>query len=70
MTELFGRMYSWFAFIPKITVANLVEILLISFLIYKILAWIQNTKAWTLLKGGLLIIGFYLLAVSIHHIHR
>jgi len=66
MTELFGRMYSWFAFIPKITVANLVEILLISFLIYKILAWIQNTKAWTLLKGGLLIIGFYLLAVVLH----
>ena len=66
MTELLGRIYSWFAFIPKITVANVLEILLISFLIYKILTWIQNTKAWTLLKGGLFIIGFYLLAVAFH----
>lgn len=66
MTELFGRIYSWFAFIPKITLANVLEILLISFLIYKILIWIQNTKAWTLLKGGLFIIGFYLLAVALH----
>lgn len=66
MTELFGRMYSWFAFIPKITIANLVEILLISFLIYKILTWIQTTRAWTLLKGGLLILGLYVLAAVLH----
>lgn len=66
MTDVLGRMYSWFSFIPKITLPNIFEILLISFLIYKILVWVQNTKAWVLLKGGLFIIGFYLTAVILH----
>lgn len=63
MTEYFTRVYSWLAFVPKmITFTNIIEILLLSFLIYKILCWVQNTRAWTLLKGGLIIIAFYLLA--------
>lgn len=66
MTELLGRMYSWIAFIPNITVFNLVEILLISFLIYEILVWVQNTRAWALLKGGAFIVGFYLAASILH----
>lgn len=66
MTEFLGRVYSWFAFIPKITFSNLLEILLISFLIYEILLWVQNTRAWVLLKGGLIIIGFYLAAAILH----
>ncbi|MBE5971111.1 MAG: TIGR00159 family protein [Lachnoclostridium sp.] len=63
MTEYLARVYSWIAFVPKmITFTNIIEILLLSFLIYKILCWVQNTRAWTLLKGGLIIIAFYLLA--------
>ncbi len=63
MTEYIGRLYSWIAFLPKMmTFTSLIEILLLSFLIYKILCWVQNTRAWTLLKGGLTIIAFYLLA--------
>lgn len=62
MAESLGHIYSWFAFIPKMTVTNILEILIISYLIYKILVWVQSTRAWTLLKGGLFIIGFYLLA--------
>jgi len=63
MTEYLARAYSWIAFVPKmITFTNIIEILLLSFLIYKILCWVQNTRAWTLLKGGLIIIAFYLLA--------
>lgn len=54
MTEFLGRIYSWLAFIPKITLGNLFEILIISFLIYEILIWVQNTRAWVLLKGGLM----------------
>ena len=54
MTEFLGRIYSWLAFIPKITLGNLFEILIISFLIYEILIWVQNTRAWVLLKGGLI----------------
>ena len=66
MTELLGRMYSWIAFIPNITLSNILEILLISFLIYEILVWVQNTRAWVLLKGGLFIVVFYLMATILH----
>ncbi len=67
MTEYLARMYSWIAFVPKmITFTNIIEILLLSFLIYKILCWVQNTRAWTLLKGGVIILVFYLLASFFH----
>ena len=59
MTEFLGRIYSWLAFIPKITLGNLFEILIISFLIYEILIWVQNTRAWVLMKGCLKILAFY-----------
>ena len=63
MTEYFSRLYSWIMFIPKmITFTNIIEILLLSFLIYKILCWVQSTRAWTLIKGGAIIIIFYILA--------
>lgn len=62
MTEFLGSVYSWMTFIPKITLLNLLEILIISFLIYEILVWVQSTRAWVLLKGGLVIIGFYVAA--------
>ncbi len=62
MTDFLGRVYSWMTFIPKITLLNLLEILIISFLIYEILVWVQSTRAWVLLKGGLVILGFYLVA--------
>lgn len=42
--------------------ADIVEIVIISFLIYHILVWIKNTKAWSLLKGILVIAVFVLLA--------
>ena len=37
MTEFLGRIYSWLAFIPKITLGNLFEILIISFLILSLI---------------------------------
>lgn len=41
---------------------DFVEILVISFLIYEILAWIKNSKAWTLLKGIVVIAVFLIIA--------
>ena len=39
-----------------------VEILIISFLIYHVLLWIRDTRAWNLFKGIIVILGFVLLA--------
>ena len=55
----FGRMIS---FIPAMRLTNVVEILIISVLIYYILIWIRDTRAWTLLKGVLVIFTFVLFA--------
>ena len=42
---------------------DIVEILMISFLVYQIMTWIKNTKAWFLMKGIGIILIFILLAI-------
>lgn len=49
---------------PSIIWTDLVEIAIISFLIYHILVWVKNTKAWSLLKG-VVVIAIFLLAAAI-----
>ena len=46
----------------KISVMDILEILLIAVLIYNIIKWVKNTKAWVLLKGILVLFLFYILA--------
>ncbi|MCH5270392.1 MAG: diadenylate cyclase CdaA [Lachnospiraceae bacterium] len=47
---------------PDMDIVSAVEIIIISFLIYHILIWIKNTRAWALLKGLVIILGFWLVA--------
>ncbi len=47
---------------PNMTVIDVVEILIISFLLYHILLWFKTTRAWTLLKGILVILAFIMIA--------
>ena len=49
-------------FVPTIRPINIIEILIISVLIYYILIWIRDSRAWTLLKGLLVIFAFVLVA--------
>ncbi|MDR2889044.1 MAG: diadenylate cyclase CdaA [Lachnospiraceae bacterium] len=42
---------------------DIVEILIISFLAYNVMVWIKNTRAWSLLKGIVVIAVFILIAV-------
>jgi diadenylate cyclase len=42
---------------------DIIEILIISFLLYHVLLWIQNTRAWNLFKGIVVILLFVLIAV-------
>lgn len=54
---------TYLARIPRnIRWVDIVEILIISFLVYHILAWIKNTRAWSLLKGIIVIAAFILIA--------
>lgn len=40
-----------FVNIPHIGIRDILDILLIAFLIYKVLLWIKDTRTWTLFKG-------------------
>ena len=48
--------------LPKITMTDVVEILIITFLFYYMLVWIKNTRAGVLLKGIMVILLFVLVA--------
>ena len=58
MEDILAMLHGWMSFLPKITYMNIVEIIIIAFLIYEILLWIKNTRAWTLLKGIVFILAF------------
>lgn len=62
MAELWEGLRSWLSFVQRISFSNVVEIIIISILIYEILYWIKNTRAWTLLKGLIVILVFTLFA--------
>ncbi|MGI5946402.1 MAG: diadenylate cyclase CdaA [Lachnospiraceae bacterium] len=62
MADLLNGLYSWITFLPRMTFSNLIEIVILSVLIYEILVWIKNTRAWVLLKGLVVILGFALFA--------
>jgi diadenylate cyclase len=46
----------------NISPTDIVEILIIAFLIYQVLIWIKNTRAWNLFKGIVFILLFVLIA--------
>lgn len=47
---------------PKITVVDVLEILIIAFALYHITSWVRKTRAWTLVRGILVLSLAYLLA--------
>lgn len=49
--------FDWF-YIPRITISDIVEIIIIAFLLYHIMTWFQTTRAWTLIKGILVLLLF------------
>ncbi len=55
------RYVTWLT-IPSIKWTDLVEVLIISVLLYKVLSWIKESKAWSLLKGIVIILLFVMLA--------
>ncbi len=48
--------------IPKFSGTDAVEILIIAVLVYEIMLWIKNTRAWMLFKGIIILLAFVLFA--------
>ncbi|NLL79474.1 MAG: TIGR00159 family protein [Clostridiales bacterium] len=49
-------------YVPPVGWNDVVEIIIISFLVYQIMLWVKNTKAWALLKGMVVIMIFIMFA--------
>ncbi len=49
-------------YIPRISVTDVLEIIIIAFLVYQLMIWIKNTKAWMLLKGLTVLVVFIFVA--------
>lgn len=66
MEEILSSLYEWLTFLPRLNFTNGIEIFIIAFLLYAVLVWIKNTRAWTLLKGIVVILAFALFAAVFH----
>ena len=55
--------FDWF-FIPKITVFDVIDVVVVTLIVYELLIWIKNTRAWTLLKGIVFILGIMVVAYA------
>ena len=49
-------------YIPDITFIDVLEIIIIAFFFYRFLVWCKNSRAWTLLKGILIVVLFFVIA--------
>lgn len=48
---------------PKIYTSDFLEMCILAYLIYNLVKWIKNTRAWSLVKGLVMIMIFWLVAV-------
>ncbi|MCD8148355.1 MAG: diadenylate cyclase CdaA [Clostridiales bacterium] len=55
------KYFSWLNLPRSIAIADVVEVIIIAIVVYYILAWIKNTRAWALLRGIIVILIFLVL---------
>lgn len=63
--ERIMKYLEWLSFI-QFKITDLVEIIILSFLVYQIMLWIKNTRAWMIAKGLVVVLVFVLLATVFH----
>lgn len=59
---MFTEKYLFWLSIPQVNLIDIIEIIIISFLMYQILLWIKSTRAWVLFKGIVVLLLFALVA--------
>ncbi len=47
---------------PHVRVNDIIDILIVSIIIYEVARWIRNTRAWMLFKGLIVLLGFTIVA--------
>jgi diadenylate cyclase len=64
MQQIISQIGNFISFdsIPVMGLTDYVEILIIAFLVYEVMLWIRDTRAWSLMRGIVIIIVFVLMA--------
>lgn len=57
---------SWLQPPKQIEIIDIVQILLLSYIVYKLILWMQSTRSYTLLRGILFIIAFVVVVNILH----
>lgn len=52
--------------LPTVTIVDILEIVIIAFALYHITIWVKRTRAWTLVKGVLVLLAAYIIAYALH----
>ena len=64
MQQIISQIGNFISFdsIPVMGLTDYVEILIIAFVVYEVMVWIKDTRAWSLMRGIVIIVAFVLLA--------
>lgn len=66
--RLFFENYIHDMYFPDVHLTDVIEILIVATIVYEIMLWIKNTKAWMLLKG-MIVLGVFILLAAIFQMH-
>ncbi|MDL2248558.1 diadenylate cyclase CdaA [Tyzzerella sp. OttesenSCG-928-J15] len=60
LSQYLGESFTYFDFagftVSRVTLKDIVDILIVAYFIYKIILWIKETRAWSLFKGIILVL--------------
>ncbi len=51
---ILGSYFDWF-YVPHIAISDILEIIILSYLIYTLIMWVKKTRAWTVFRGIIVI---------------
>lgn len=49
--------------LPRVGVSDVVEVLILAFILYRAMVWVKNTRAWSIVKGLAIVLVFMAIAV-------
>ena len=63
IVDSIGTFFSEYVQYLRVGVSDVIEIIIIAFLLYEIIIWFKKTRAWVLFKGIAIILIFILIAM-------
>lgn len=61
LKEIFSKITMWMR-IPSMNIVDVLEIIIIAFIVYNVIKWVRSTRAWMPVKGLMILLLFWVLA--------